>query len=65
MTYLMLLSGLSLAVLALLVWRAPRGWQDEDGFHLGDEPYEGIGVAVPEKSRLDQPPVAGRDRKAA
>lgn len=39
MTYLLLASGISLAVLALLLWQAPRGWQDQDGFHLGKEPY--------------------------
>ena len=38
MIYLLLTSGVSLCILALLLWRAPRGWQDADGFHLGDEP---------------------------
>lgn len=42
MTYVLLVSGLSLAILGLLVWRAPRGWQDENGFHLGEEPYAKI-----------------------
>lgn len=42
MTYFLLISGVSLAILALLVWRAPRGWQDEDGFHLGEEPYRSV-----------------------
>ncbi len=39
MTYFLLVSGLSLAVLVLLMRQAPRGWQDQDGFHLGDEPH--------------------------
>lgn len=38
MICLLLGSGLSLVVLGLLAWRAPRGWQNQDGFHLGDEP---------------------------
>jgi len=64
MTYLMLISGLSVALLALLIWRAPRGWQDEDGFHLGDKP-EGIeGKSLP-KQRLQPAPAARPDRKAA
>lgn len=40
MIYLLLASGASLAILGLLLWRAPRGWQDQDGFHLGEEPYQ-------------------------
>lgn len=31
-------SALSLLALTLLLWRAPRGWQDDNGFHLGTEP---------------------------
>jgi hypothetical protein len=38
MMYLLLTSGVSLIILGLLLWRAPRGWQDPDGFHLGEEP---------------------------
>lgn len=38
MICLLLGSGLSLVILGLLAWRAPRGWQNQDGFHLGDEP---------------------------
>lgn len=65
MTYLMLISGLSVALLALLIWRAPRGWQDEDGFHLGDKPYEGIEGKLLPKQRLQPAPAARPDRKAA
>lgn len=32
-----LVSVLSLAVLAFMVWRAPSGFQDSEGFHEGDE----------------------------
>lgn len=42
MIYFLLASGASLAVLGLLLWRAPRGWQDQDGFHLGEETYQEI-----------------------
>ena len=40
MDYLLIVSGISLAILGLLLWRAPRGWQDDQGFHLGDVPAE-------------------------
>jgi len=38
MTYLLFVSGLSLAILGVLLWCRPRGWQDDQGFHPGDEP---------------------------
>lgn len=28
----------SLAVLGALLWRAPEGYEDEEGFHLGKPP---------------------------
>ena len=40
MLYLLLVPVVSLAILAVLVWRAPEGWEDEYGFHLGQEPYQ-------------------------
>ncbi|MFM6950231.1 MAG: hypothetical protein ACKOW1_04305 [Novosphingobium sp.] len=46
MTYLLLTSAASLAVFVLLLWRAPRGWQDDRGFHLGDEPYQDLDHAA-------------------
>ena len=40
MIYLLLIPAISLLILAVLAWRAPHGWQDEKGFHLGQEPYQ-------------------------
>ena len=40
MLYLLLVPVVSLAILAVLVWRAPEGWEDESGFHLGQAPYQ-------------------------
>lgn len=39
MTYFILISAASLLVLVALIWAAPRGWQDEAGFHYGQEPH--------------------------
>ena len=38
MVYLLLIQMISVAILAYLLWRAPEGWQDENGFHFGREP---------------------------
>lgn len=51
--------GLGLAMLCLfllaiqLAWMsgAPRGWQDEEGFHLGEEPGD-MPAASPPAERL-------------
>ena len=29
---------LALVALAFLFWRAPEGWQDDSGFHVGETP---------------------------
>lgn len=65
MTYFLLISGASLAVLAFLLWRAPRGWQDDNGFHLGQEPYRRIdtSAAGPQQAAAETP--RARVRKAA
>jgi len=35
--------GVCLALLGVMFWiaaKAPLGWEDEDGFHLGEEPLD-------------------------
>lgn len=70
MIYFLLISIISLAILALLLWRAPRGWQDADGFHLGQQSYRPIDVPPlgTEPVPTDKPinaPERRRLRKAA
>jgi hypothetical protein len=70
MIYFLLISIISLAILAFLLWRAPRGWQDEDGFHLGEQSHRPIDVPplVTEPVPTDKPikaPERRRLRKAA
>lgn len=36
------ISAISLITLAILVKRAPLGWQDKHGFHFGVEPYQSM-----------------------
>lgn len=42
-TVLLILAGaslLALAVLGVIAWRAPDGYEDETGFHYGEPPDE-------------------------
>jgi hypothetical protein len=36
MTALAIIHGVSLAIFAVAIWRAPLGYQTETGFYLGD-----------------------------
>lgn len=53
MTYLILISAASLLVQVALLWAAPRGWQDEAGFHYGEEPHRPL--AAPRRSTGENP----------
>lgn len=53
MTYLILISAASLLVLVVLLWAAPRGWQDEAGFHYGEKPHRPL--AAPRRSTGESP----------
>lgn len=53
MIYFVLISAASLAILALLIWRAPRGWQDENGFHLGQEPFRSVDAVAADKGAIE------------
>lgn len=64
MIYLLLTSGVSLVILGLLLWAAPRGWQDEEGFHLGEEPKPEI-AELPVSTKAALQSKAPTRRKAA
>ena len=64
MIYILLTSGVSLVILGLLLWAAPRGWQDEDGFHLGEEPEPEI-TELPVSTKAALPSKVPAHRKAA
>jgi len=58
MTYFILISAASLLVLVALMWAAPRGWQDENGFHYGEEPHPPL--ARPSEGNPQPAPNASR-----
>jgi hypothetical protein len=70
MIYFLLISVVSLVVLAVLLSRAPRGWQDEDGFHLGQQPCPAVdepplGTEPATVEQATTAPVRRQIRKAA
>ena len=50
MTYFILISAASLLVLVALIWAAPRGWQDDAGFHYGQAPHRPLAQQHPAAS---------------
>lgn len=53
---LLLFIAASMVFMAWLVWSAPEGWEDEEGFHLGPEDPS---PRAPLPERLPEQPRAG------